>query len=1156
MVTRPPGPKRGLGSLRGRFARLSLGARLRMGFALLVVLTLAVGFASLASHRRIGILFDEHLAVEHRIAELSLLANHALLRARRYEKDFLLAVPVLGYEESRTRYVTLVRISLETLREHLAAIAQIARDTRTRTEVQKIQAAATRYEQDVLAAAALQGRLGRRDDGLVGTLRAAAHRLEALIPADAHRLRADLLAMRRFEKDYMLNDSARHAQRFIAAGEQLARVLAGAPLPAGLRSVAGDALRGYREAFLAYVVASDEFEVTREKYLEAAHEIEPQLQRLHAEASSQAARTQGELLRLEQFAASALLVICLLAAVFGLAIGRFFSRSIRHSVGQTMAFAQRLAAGDLDARLRSEGGDEFATLNVALNDMAGALQAAQQREALRGAELARSNTALQREVDERTHAERTLRASEERFRGILESAADGIVISDAAGRIAMVNARAETLFGYPRSELLGQPIEILVPERFREQHAGQRAEYHQTPHSDVVGMRRPGIFGRRRDGSEFPADISRAVMAHDGETRVVAVVRDISRQVRAENELRRLNRTLRMLSLCNETLVRAQNEEELLETICHHLVEHGGHPLAWVGLALDDPACSVRPVALAGTDADYLRGLDISWADSPTGQGPTGRAIRLGVTQTCIDIPNDPAYAPWRDEAIRRGFSSSIALPLSDDGRTIGALNIYASERDAFDPEEVALLEELANDLAYGLRSLRERDARQRAERELAHQAHYDALTGLANRHLFRDRLEQALVHARRRDRTVAVALLDLDRFKAINDTLGQAGGDALLKESARRLQGCLRGGDTVARLSGDEFAIILGDLATAEDVAPLVGRLLDDVAAPLDIAGHGVYSTASLGVSLYPRDGQDAESLIGTADIAMHNAKTAGGNAFRFYAPEMNQRVTAQLALASALRRAIDNGEMRVFYQPKVSLRDGRVTSAEALVRWLHPDRGMVSPADFIPVAEDTGLIVPLGDWVLRETCRQQSAWRAEGLAAPPVAVNLSARQFRQEHLPQTVRAALAAAGLDAQSLQLEITESTVMHDVDRAVAMLDELKAIGIRISLDDFGTGYSSLAYLKRFPIDQLKIDRAFVRDIASDPEDAAICRAVIGLAHSLDLTVVAEGVETRPQLDFLCANACDEMQGFLFSRPLPAADYAALLAGGRALSLDGA
>ncbi|WP_407279783.1 EAL domain-containing protein [Aromatoleum evansii] len=1147
-------PERG-GSLPETLARLSLGARLRIGFALMVAITLAVGIASLASHRRIGTLFEEHFTVELRIAELSLLANHALLRARRYEKDFLLAVPVLGYEESRTRYVTLVRTNLEALREHLAAIGGLARETDMREEVRRIEAAAIGFEKEFLAAAALQGQLGRRDDGLAGTLRAAAHRIEALIPAGAHRLRADLLQMRRFEKDYVLTDSARDARRFADAAERFAVAVAGESLPAALRSAFAVALHDYREAFLAYVAVRGELETTREKYLEAVHEIESQLQRLHAHASGHATSTRDELLGFERFAGTALLMTAVLAAALGLAIGNFFSRSIRRSIGQTMSFAQRLAAGDLDVRLRSDGGDEFATLNVALNDMAGALQAGQRREAQRSTELASSNAALLHEVDERSQAERTLRASEARFRSILESAADGIVITDAAGRITMVNARTEMLFGYPRSELLGQTVELLVPERFRAHHSDQRSDYNRTPHSDVIGMRRPGIFARRRDGSEFPADISRAVMAHDGETQVIAVVRDISAQVRAENELRRLNRTLRMLTLCNETLVRAQDEGELLETVCGHLVEHGGYRLAWVGLALDDPARSVRPAAVAGLGADYLRTLDVSWADVPAGQGPTGRAIRLGTTQTCIDIPGDPAYAPWRTEALRRGFSSSIALPLTAAGRTVGALNIYASERDAFDPQEVALLEELANDLAYGLRSLRESDARQRAERELAHQAHYDTLTGLANRHLFRDRVEQALVHARRNGRAVAVALLDLDRFKAINDTLGQARGDTLLKETARRLQGPLRNGDTVARLASDEFAILLDDLAAVEDVAPLVGRLLEDVAAPLDIAGHGVYSTASLGISLFPRDGQDAEALLGTADIAMHNAKMAGGNAFRFYAPEMNLRVNAQLALASALRSAIERGEMRVFYQPKVSLGDGRVTSAEALVRWQHPERGMVSPADFIPVAEDTGLIVPLGEWVLRETCRQQAAWIAEGLAVPPVAVNLSARQFRQENLPQTVRAALSAAGLDPHRLHLEITESTVMHDVDRAVAMLRELNAIGIRVALDDFGTGYSSLAYLKRFPIDQLKIDRAFVRDIASDPEDAAICRAVIGLAHSLDLTVVAEGVETRPQLDFLRANACDEMQGFLFSRPVPAADYAALLAAGRVLALDG-
>lgn len=425
----------------------------------------------------------------------------------------------------------------------------------------------------------------------------------------------------------------------------------------------------------------------------------------------------------------------------------------------------------------------------------------------------------------------------------------------------------------------------------------------------------------------------------------------------------------------------------------------------------------------------------------------------------------------------------------------------------------------------------------------------------MANRALLLDRLEQSLVHAGRNERQVAVVLVDLDRFKAVNETHGHACGDRLLKEIGLRLVAVLREGDTVGRMAVDEFAVLLTDLASPEDAATLTHKLLQAIALPLTLEYGEVFMTASAGISLFPKDGAAALNLLQHAMSAMHSAKSLGGNTFHFYSPEMNQHVATRLALDGALRRSLEHGELRVHYQPVVDLMSGEVVSAEALVRWPHPEMGMVSPVDFIPLAEETGLIVPLGTWVLNHTCQQMRAWLDAGLPVPPVAVNLSARQFRQDNLVQVVQAALQASALEPAMLALEITESTIMVDIDKAVATLRQLKGLGVKLSLDDFGTGYSSLSYLKRFPTDRLKIDRSFVRDITSDADDAAICKAVISLAHTLKMKVIAEGVETEGQMNYLRGHFCDEMQGYYFSRPLAAADFAQLLADGKKLNLMG-
>ncbi|HEY6895621.1 MAG TPA: EAL domain-containing protein [Rhodocyclaceae bacterium] len=755
----------------------------------------------------------------------------------------------------------------------------------------------------------------------------------------------------------------------------------------------------------------------------------------------------------------------------------------------------------------------------------------------------------------------------------------------------------------------------------------------------------------------------------------VAVFDVITARKQAEIGLQRLNRALKTISRCNEVLVRAADEAELLQDMCRTIVEIGKYCFAWVGYAEQDAAKTVRPVARFGVEDGFLDQAGITWADEERGWGPTGAAIRSGTVQANQDFATNPLMKPWRAEALKRGYAGSIALPLLQGGRAFGALTIYAGEADAFDAHEVELLLELASDLAYGIAALRIRAEHDRAlgdlqlaakvfenskegilitdseskilavnrsfteitgydeaevlgrnprllksdrhdaaffenlwasldqadhwmgeiwnrrkngdvfpalqsvsavrndqgvltnylgilsdisnrkesEERIRYLTQHDALTGLANRTLVTDRLEQALVFAHRAQRLVALVFLNIDRFKLINDSLGQAAGDILLKKVADRLAESTRPGDTVARLGSDEFVLVMSDVAVENDAEFLARSLLNIVAAPMMVAGQEVVVTASLGVALFPRDGESAAALMQHASAAMHRAKELGRNSIQFYAPRMNTRMLARLELESGLRRALERQEFLLHYQPKVELASGQVVGAEALIRWNHPSMGMVSPGDFIPLAEETGLILPIGEWVLDTACRQLKQWRDEGFTDIALAVNLSGRQFQQENLADIVSHAVQGNELPAQYLELEITESAAMQDPQQTIATLRRLKEIGVRIALDDFGTGYSSLNYLKRFPIDTLKIDQSFVQDITFDPEDAAITCAVISLAHSLKHKVVAEGVETEAQLAFLQRNRCDQIQGYYFSKPLPAEAFTQLMRSGNGVEI---
>jgi len=520
--------------------------------------------------------------------------------------------------------------------------------------------------------------------------------------------------------------------------------------------------------------------------------------------------------------------------------------------------------------------------------------------------------------------------------------------------------------------------------------------------------------------------------------------------------------------------------------------------------------------------------------------GSCGTAVYRRETVIVRDIARDPLWDDYRDFVTPYGYRSCWSAPiLSHQGDALGVFAMYAKETREPTQTEMRLVEATTRIAGIAIE-------RKLAEERIAFMANHDALTGLPNRALLKDRLNQAMLFAERYDRWATVAFIDIDNFKLINDSLGHHAGDELLKIVASRMVNCVRATDTVVRLGANEFAVLFFDQPKSADlVTSTLQQLRQAVGAPIEIRGHTLEVTCSIGLANYPKDGTDVDALIANAGSAMYRAKELGRDNFQFYTPELNAKIHEKFLLQEELRNAIARDEFMLHYQPQVDLRSGRIFAVEALIRWRHPKLGVVPPGKFIPVAEESGLIAQIGDWALRTACKQNKAWQDAGLAFINVSVNVSARQFKEKNWIACVKGALAESGLDAQYLELELTESMIMQDVDQAIATMKELQRIGVQLSIDDFGTGYSSLSALKSFPVARLKIDKSFVRDLPDDEHDKAVAAAVISLGQKLNLRVIAEGVETDAQMAFLRDNNCDEMQGYLFSKPAPAADIADMI-----------
>ena len=742
---------------------------------------------------------------------------------------------------------------------------------------------------------------------------------------------------------------------------------------------------------------------------------------------------------------------------------------------------------------------------------------------------------VMRDNTERKRTEDALRESEGRFRSLFSSAPLGIVAVDEAGHIIMSNPALEHMFGYGKGELFDQLLEVLLPERLRAAHAEHRQDFAATPHERPMGLGM-SLWGRRKDGSEFPLEASLSGIQLSEEKLAVAFIVDIAERERAEEGMRQRAK--------QQSVVAELGQQALAGTGLQDLMDRA---VAKVAQTLEAKYCEVLEL-LPGNEALLLK-AGVGWPEGFVGVGTVGTnadsqvgyTLRAKEPVIVEDLRTETRFSGL--PLLRaHGVVSGLSVVIQPQGHAYGVFAAYTTQKRTFTEDDVNFMQAVANILAEAI-------GREQLTERLAYQAQHDPLTGLPNRTLMEDRLHQAMAWAQRHDQGVAFVLLDLDDFKRINDSLGHSAGDALLKEVAMRLKGCLREGDTVIRLGGDEFVLIL-PLTGEQDVTEIPKRILRILAPPFTLEGQDLFIGTSIGISLFPHDGADIEVLLREADAAMYGAKWQGKNRYQFYAEAMNAEARERLTLETELYRAVEQGQFVLYYQPRVNLASGRLTGAEALLRWQHPRLGLVAPAQFIPLTEQLGLISEIGAWVLAEACHQVRAWQEGGHADLKISVNLSAQQFQDRNLVQVVTGIITETGLQSDRLALEITENMLVKDVEEAIQQMHELKRLeGLQIAIDDFGIGYSSLSYLKRFPVDVLKIDKSFVDDIDKVGDAAsgaiAIAKTIMSLAQNLGLTVVAEGVETPQQLHLLRALGCHEAQGYLIGRPLPAEAFEQLL-----------
>lgn len=716
---------------------------------------------------------------------------------------------------------------------------------------------------------------------------------------------------------------------------------------------------------------------------------------------------------------------------------------------------------------------------------------------------------------------------EARFRNVLAAAADAIVSIDESRKVSIFNRAAERIFNQSAEEMLGQSINLLLDDASQKALAQVMTDLAHSP--GQLSATRPlgSLQANRKNEKSFPIEASISSHWEENDLIFTLILRDITERNQADEELRLLQAITRVANEASDVTgaVAATLREICMSAGC-------AMAQAWMPTA-DKSRLECIPAWHAnkqGLEAFRQASLNLTLGK---GDDLAGRVWATGKPLWIRDMRAQPKLVRAA-LATQVGLVAGLAVPVLSAGKLIAVLEFFGSEPRPQEDRLIEVLSSVSEQLASVIQ-------RKRAEEHLQYLAYHDTLTGLPNRALFIDRLKQAMMETHRRNRIVGVAFIDLDRFKHINDSLGHGMGDQLLQAIGQRLSGCLRQSDTVARLGGDEFAMILTDLTDPIDATGVAEKILSDVSQTYRIDDHEIYTGASLGITLYPQDGDSVDCLLHNADIAMYRAKEARGNAYAFYSPEMTAKAKIRLTMENALRHGLDRGELVLHYQPIVDITTRQSVGLEALVRWHHPERGLLLPDSFIPLAEETGIIIRMGSWILQRACAQIGAgWEAQKNTTSRLSVNVSPRQFQRGNFAHVVAGALEKSGLAPHRLELEITEGLLLQDTKAAIATMRELASIGVGFSIDDFGTGYSSLAYLSQLPINQLKIDRSFIRNFTTNTNDDAIVTAIISMAHGLGLRTVAEGVETQAQLDRLQAYGCDTAQGYIFSLPLPVAE----------------
>jgi diguanylate cyclase (GGDEF)-like protein/PAS domain S-box-containing protein len=746
---------------------------------------------------------------------------------------------------------------------------------------------------------------------------------------------------------------------------------------------------------------------------------------------------------------------------------------------------------------------------------------------------------------ERLRAEAELEIARERLR---EREA-GLVRAQLMAKLAHVVTRPDGSFA-SWSETLPRLVGLdaaAMPRSTRAWldllHPDDRARFRQKSIEAATSGTRADIEYRLRRADGAWIDLRQATEPMPGEPdaqgrrRWFSTLQDITEQKQAEEKIKRLNRVYAVLSGINSLIVRVRGRDELFREACRIALELGKLRLVYIGL-VDAEAQRIRPIAWAGDDAEYAR-LDRPLHPASAGQ-PENRAsmaVRTKLPAIRNDIRADSRGMAHPDEALKRGYRSAAALPLLVGDKAIGVLGLFAGEPGYFDAEEVKLLQGLAGDISFALEHIEKQE-------RLDYLAYYDSLTGLANRGLLQDRLEQHVREAARAKQRPAVIVFDIERFSVINDTFGRQAGDALLKQMGARLLKVSGDAGVLGRLGADHFALAIAHVELERDLVRTVEGVRERILGePFSVGGAELRIAVKAGIALFPSDGSDAESLLRNAEAALRKAK-ARGERYLFYTQQMAERIGERLALENKLRQALEKGEFVLHYQPKVDLQTRSIVGVEALIRWQSPELGLVAPMKFIPLLEETGLILEVGAWALNRAALDHRSWVEKRLKAPRIAVNVSAIQLRQREfvakLERAIMGGVAPVGVD-----LEITESLIMEDIEATIEKLENARELGVHTAIDDFGTGYSSLAYLAKLPVDSLKIDRSFIITMLDDPNIMTLTSSIISLAHSLKLKVVAEGVDSEDQANVLRLLRCDEMQGYLYSKPLPVEQLVALL-----------